>query len=146
MKKSTLLASLLLAAAGFSGVASAHPYAGGLGTVATATDKFYLVCATGSAKITYAVKRTSGTGNISIEGSKAGFSATPAPALSTSSGATLSPLKTIKGGAGAYFFTVKKSPAASGTRGWYADIHCYDTNGQHNPDDQSASVTYTQNQ
>lgn len=142
-----IMAGSLLAAAGFSGVVSAHDYLGTLGAAATATDKYYLVCAAGTAKLTYQVQRTFGTGNLSIEGAKAGATVTPPPVASISSGTAFSPVKTMTGGgAGAYFFTVKKSPASGAARGWRARIHCYDANGQHNPDDQPTTVTYTQNQ
>jgi hypothetical protein len=129
----TILAASALLAAGFSGVASAHPYPGALKTPATATDKFYIVCYAGAASVSYAITKTAGTGGVKISG--------PA-GTTTNGGKTLS----YATGAGAKSFTVSKNPAASGAVSYTAQIHCYDANGQHNPDDQSATQTYTQNQ
>lgn len=140
MKKITLLTGLLVAA-GFSSVASAHLYNGTLGTAAAATDKFYITCATGTAKITYRVKRgTSGSSNVSAK------AYSPVGALVTSSGTTYSSLATVTTGAGAKFFEIKKAGTTSGSRSYTLDMHCYDANNLHNPDDQPDAVTYIQNQ
>lgn len=146
MKKITLLTGLLVAA-GFSSVASAHFYNGTLGTLATATDKFYITCATGTAKITYRVKRgTVGTSNISAK------AYSPVGPLVTSNGTNYStaapatlPTAMITG-AGAKFFEVKKAGTTTGARNYTLDMHCYDANNLHDPNDQPSTVTYIQNQ
>jgi uncharacterized membrane protein (DUF4010 family) len=140
MKHATLIFGLLTAA-GFSSTAIAHDYLGTLGTVATATDKFYISCAAGTAKITYQVKRnTVGTSNISAK------AYSPVGALTTSNGTTYSPLITLNTGAGAKFFEIKKAGTTSGSRNYILKMHCYDANNLHEPNDQPATVTYIQNQ
>lgn len=131
----------MLLAVGFSSAAFAHDYTGTLGAATTATDKFYISCAAGTAKFTYQIRRNAGTPNVRAQ------STSPAGAATTSSGTgTFSPLITVNTGSGAKFFQVNKNPAATGTDSYTLRMHCWDTAGNHNPDDQPTAVTYTQNQ
>jgi hypothetical protein len=134
----TIMATSLLAAAGFSGVASAHDYLGTLGNAAAATDRWYFTCAAGAASMTYRIKRTAGTPCVQLSFDTTG--------VATVSCGVWSPTKTVATGAGAKIFTIKKNPAIAGTDSYDAQIHCIDANGVHNPDDQSAVQTYIQNQ
>lgn len=140
MKKKTLTAALL-SAAGFSGVAAAHDYGGTLGTASTAADKFYITCAAGTAKITYQVRRNSGTPKVRA----AAYSPVGAATTATVTG-TFSPLVTLTTGSGAKFFKIDKNPAATGADSYTLRMHCWDKNGVHNPNAQPNTVTYIQNQ
>lgn len=138
MKSSKTLLALLVTA-GFSSIASAHDYGGTLGTTATAKDKFYLTCVTATAKMTYQIRRNSGTASVKLSNDATGISTT-----STATG-TFSPLITVTPTTGgAKFFTVTKS--AAGAASYTARIHCYDASGVHQDTYQSATVTYTLNQ
>ena len=140
MKHKKLIFGLLLAA-GFSTSAMAHDYGGTLGSAAFATDKFYISCAAGTAKITYQIRRNSGTPKVRTN------SYSPLGAATTASvTGTFSPLVTLNTGSGAKFFQVNKNPAATGTNSYTLRMHCYDANNLHDPNDQPASVTYLQNQ
>jgi hypothetical protein len=140
MKHAKLTFGLLLAA-GFSTSAMAHDYGGTLGSAAAATDKFYISCAAGTAKITYQIRRNSGTPNVQAK------AYAPVGAVTTSVGSgSFSPLKTLATSSGAKFFQVNKSPAATGTDSYTLRMHCYDVNNVHQPDDQPTTVTYLQNQ
>jgi len=145
MKKSKIMLGLMLAL-GFSGAASAHDYGGTLGTSTTATDKFYIVCATGSQTMQYQVRRNSGTAQLKLCGLKSTAACPAANNTITTATGVFSPVKTIGTGAGAYFFTLSKNTASAVGNSWTVRAHCYDANGQHNPDDQPTTVTYTQNQ
>jgi hypothetical protein len=140
MKHAKLILSLLITA-GFSTTAMAHDYGGTLGSVATATDKFYISCAAGTAKITYQIRRNSGAQNMQAK------AYSPVGAVTTSTGSgSFSPMITLATGSGAKFFQVNKSPAATGTDSYTLRMHCYDANNLHDPNDQPATVTYLQNQ
>ena len=140
MKKSTLIAGLLLAA-GFSGAASAHDYNLGLTTPAAATDKFYIVCGSGTTKIGYQVRRNAG-GPANLAACKLTSCTTGATGTTTTSAGTgaFSPLKTLAAGAAAFQFQVKKSPAAAGAVGYTLRAHCLTSTGGHAS--QSTGVTY----
>ena len=150
------LAAVILMA-GFSSIAIAHDYIGVVGnaTRAARSDRFYIICAPGSHHLKFQVKdirtRPEKPTKIYIRADKPG--ATPAvTALSRDvkdTDAGFSRLLTITGGAGAYFFTVGKSAGAPGVVGaeaYVARIHCYNSNGEHNPDDQPTTVRYLRNQ
>ncbi len=141
MKKTKFLVSILLSA-GFSSVVYGHNYNGALGVAASATDKFYITCGSGTAKISFKIKRgTTGIANVSAK------AYSPVGALATSFGATYSPLVTIYTGAGAKFFEVKKAAGiAYGVRTYTLYMDCFDATGIHNPDVQPVAVTYIQNQ
>lgn len=147
----------LIMAAGFSGITLAHDYVGVVGnsTRAARTDRFYLVCAPGSQKLTFQVRdiatRPEKSTKLYIRADKPGAS----PAITALSwdardaDAGYSPLLTITGGSGAYFFNVGKTAGAPGVVGaeaYVARIHCYNTDGEHNPDDQPYTVRYISNQ
>lgn len=139
MKKSLIVG--LLGVIGFSSMASAHDYNGVFGTTATATDKFYITCAAGTAKFTYQVRRNAGAVNIKAQATS------PVGTATTSSGTgVFSPLITVNTGGGAKFFQVNKNTSSTATAGYTLRMHCWDTAGNHNPDDQPTTVTYTQNQ
>ncbi|CAG7856126.1 hypothetical protein MCAMS1_00501 [biofilm metagenome] len=140
MKNATLIFGLLMAA-GFSTTASAHDYGGTLGSAASATDKFYITCAAGTAKFTYQIRRNAGTPKVAAK------STVPVGAVTTATKTgTFSPLITVNTSSGAKFFQVNKNPAASGTNSYTLRMHCYDANNLHDPNDQPSSVTYIQNQ
>lgn len=145
MKKSKLMLGLLMAV-GFSGVASAHEYAGAItAPITKTTDKFYITCAAGTTSMKYHVKRTAGgPSNLALcPLSSSGCTV----ANTTTSGGTgvYSALKTVTAGAGAFHFQVKKSPVAAGAVGYMVEAHCMEGN-THYPNDQSTTVTYTVNQ
>ncbi|MEQ1557588.1 MAG: hypothetical protein ABL933_01440 [Methyloglobulus sp.] len=144
----TIMAASLLLAAGFSSVASAHTYAGTLKAPTAAipgpTDKFYIVCAAGSATLEYSISRTApAAGTLKLQIKETNHAAS----VTNGTKGTLSPVITFPATAGAYSFSVSKSPVtAAGTASYSAQIHCIDANGVHQDSDQSQSVTYTQNQ
>lgn len=141
MKKITL-ATALLAAAGFSGLAGAHDYSGALGNAATATDKWYFQCLNpNTVKITFQVRRSAGTGCV-----KATYNATGANTTSCSTTFAPAVAINIATGAGAKQFTINKNPANTGARSYTVRAHCIDKTGVHNPADQTSTQTYTQNQ
>jgi hypothetical protein len=141
MKISKMIMTVgLLAAMGFSGVVSAHDYIATLGRATTATDKWYITRAAGTAKITYQIMHTSGTGCVQIAPY---FPVGPA---TRSCGGYWSPLITVATGAGAKLFTINKNPATLGALSYTVRINGYDANGVQNPDDQSFVQTYIQNQ
>ncbi|MEQ1557590.1 MAG: hypothetical protein ABL933_01450 [Methyloglobulus sp.] len=139
----------LLAMMGFSSVASAHTYGGTLKAPKAAmpgpTDKFYIVCAPGTASLEYYISRTApaaGTLKLQIKETNHAASVT-----TNGTKGTLSPVITFPATAGAHSFSVSKSPVtAAGTAYYTAYITCYDAYGVHQDSDQSQSVTYTQNQ
>lgn len=144
MKKSKIMFGLLLAL-GFSGVASAHDYGGILGTSTTATDKFYIICPTGSATMKYQVRRNSGTAQLKLCGLKSTAACPSTNNTITTATGVFSPLKSIGTGSGAYFFTLSKNTASAAANSWTVRAHCYNANNTH-IDGQSLTVTYTQNQ
>lgn len=133
------MAASLVAAAALSGVASAHDYLGTLGNAATATDRWYFVCATGTAKVTYQIQRTAGTRNVQISFDSTGVVSGP-------TGTAFSAEKTATTGSGAKLFTIKKGPAAAGNVSYRVRAHCKDANNIHDPSDQTTTQTYIQNQ
>lgn len=141
MKKiKTLIAASLVAAAGFSGAASAHDYLGTLGTAAAATDIWYFTCLNpNTAKVQLQVKRTAGTPCV-----KASLSGTTLTATSCSTSYTA--LTSVSTGAGNKVFIVNKSPALAGGISYNVRAHCIDNTGVHNPADQTDVQTYIQNQ
>ncbi len=145
MKKITLLAGMLIAA-GFSSLAFAHDYGGTLKTLPTATDKFYIACATGTQTISYQVRRNSGTAQLNLCGLKSTAACPSANKTVTTTTGVFSPLRRIGTGAGAYFFTLKKNSASTAGNSWTVRAHCLDANGAHDPNDQPTTVTYTQQQ
>lgn len=142
MKKlKTLMAASLVAAAGFSGAASAHDYLGTLGTAATAKDTWYFSCLNSStAKVQLQVKRQAGT-----PCAKAALSF-PALSATSCSTTTFTTLQQVTTGSGAKVFTISKNPAIAGTLSYTVRAHCIDSTGVHNPDDQTTPQTYIQNQ
>jgi hypothetical protein len=142
MKKlKTLMAASLVAAAGFSGAASAHDYLGTLGTAATAKDIWYFQCLNpNTAKVQLQVKRQAGTPCV-----KAALNGTALSATSCST-TTFTALQSIAAGPGAKVFTISKNPALAGTDSYTVRAHCIDNTGVHNPDDQTTPQTYLQNQ
>ena len=141
MKKMIVMAGLLAASAGFSGVAAAHDYLGTLGTAAAATDKWYFICQNpNTAKIQFQVNRTAGTPCV-----KATYVATGVNATSCGGFAPATAI-TVATGSGAKFFTINKNPAIAGTNSYTVRAHCIDNTGVHNPADQTTPQTYTQNQ
>jgi hypothetical protein len=145
MKMSKIIFGLLVATV-FSGAASAHDYGGVLLTKTTATDKFYIVCATGSQTMKYQVRRNSGSAQLKLCGLKSTAACPSTNNTITTATGVFSPLKTIGTGAGAYFFTLTKNTASAVGNSWTVRAHCLDANGQHDPNDQPTTVTYTQNQ
>jgi hypothetical protein len=153
MKNTTkIVAVSALLTAGFTGVASAHDVANAVGnsTTAARTDVFDVECYAGTAYFTVSVRDTKTTPEkatkVSIQASKGGV--TTALSTDTTDTDTLfSATKTLSGGTGVYRVTVNKNSVAgvTGAEGYTARIHCYDANGQHNPDDQSDPV-WIQNQ
>ena len=140
-KIKTLMAASLVAAAGFSGAASAHDYLGTLGTAAAATDVWYFTCLNpNTAKVQLQVKRQAGTPCVKAQLSGAALTAT---SCSTTSFTTL---QTVATGAGNKVFTVNKNPALAGAASYTVRAHCIDNTGVHNPDDQTTPQTYLQNQ
>lgn len=144
MKKiKALLVASLLAVVGFSGVASAHDYTGTLGSSATATDRWYFVCAGSTGSLTYQIQRIAGAAaHVKVK-----FDTTQiisGPTTGTAAVTAFSPLKTATTATGAKFFTINKT--AAGAVSYRVRAHCVDTNGVHNPDDQPTAQTYIQNQ
>ena len=133
----------LLAVVGFSGVASAHDYTGTLGSAATATDRWYFVCSGGTASLTYQIQRTAGTA-AHVQVAFDSTTIVSGPTTGTAAVTAFSPLKTAATGASSKFFTIKKT--AAGAVSYRVRAHCNDTNGTHNPDDQTTPQTYVQNQ
>jgi hypothetical protein len=142
MKKlTTLMAVSLIAAAGFSGVASAHDYLGTLGASATATDMWYFTCLNpNTAKVQLQVKRQAGTPCVKAALNGAALSAT------SCSTTAFTALQTVATGPGTKIFTINKNPAIAGTDSYTVRAHCIDNAGVHNPDDQTATQTYLKNQ
>ena len=142
MKKlKTLMAASLVAAAGFSGAASAHDYLGTLGAAAAAKDIWYFSCLNpNTAKVQLQVKRQAGTPCV-----KAALSGTALTATSCST-TTFTTLQQVAAGAGNKFFIVNKNPALAGTLSYTVRAHCIDNTGVHNPADQTTPQTYLQNQ
>ncbi len=137
----TMIAASLVAAAGFSGAASAHDYLGGLGTAAAATDAWYFTCLKPTTtKVQIQVKRQAGTPCV-----KAALNGTALSATSCST-TTFTTLQQVATGPGNKIFIVNKSPAASGTLSYTVRAHCIDNTGVHNPADQTTPQTYFQNQ
>lgn len=136
----------LLMAVGFSGVASAHEYAGAITAPITKTnDQFYITCAAGTTSMQYHVKRTAG-GPSNLALCPLSSSGCTAANTTTSAGtAVYSAVKSVPAGAGAFFFKVAKSPVAVGAVGYMVEAHCMEGN-THYPNDQSTTVTYTVNQ
>lgn len=134
--------------------ALAHDYVGLVGnaTKTAKTDRFYVTCASGADHVSFQVKdipsRPEKASKIYIRADKGGAS----PAVTTLSrdlkdtDAGFSPLTTITGGSGAYFFNVVKSATSAGAEVYVARIHCYDAGGNHNPDDQPSTARYLINQ
>lgn len=141
MKKiKTLMAVSLIAAAGFSGAASAHDYLGTLGTATTATDIWYFTCLNpNTAKVQLQVARTAGTPCV-----KAALSGTTLNATSCSTSFTA--LQQVATGPGNKVFIVNKNPQIAGTLSYNVRAHCIDNTGVHNPADQTTPQTYLQNQ
>jgi hypothetical protein len=144
MKKiKALWVASLLAVVGFSGVASAHDYSGSLGASASATDRWYFVCAGSTGSLTYQIQRTAGT----AAHVKAKFDSTgiiSGPTTGPAAVTAFSSLKTATTASGTKFFTINKT--AAGAVGYRVRVHCVDTSGTHNPDDQPTAPTYVQNQ
>ncbi len=144
MKKiKALLIASLLAAAGFSSVASAHDYTGSLGSAAGATDRWYFVCSGGTASLTYQIQRTAGTAaHVRVKFDTTGIIS--GPTTGTAAVTAFSPLKTAATGASVKILTINKT--AAGAVSYRVRAHCIDASGQHNPDDQTDVQTYIQNQ
>ncbi|ESS72937.1 hypothetical protein MGMO_41c00030 [Methyloglobulus morosus KoM1] len=142
MKKlKTLMAASLVAAAGFSGAASAHDYLGTLGTAAAAKDIWYFTCLNpNTAKVQLQVKRQAGTPCV-----KAALSS-PALSATSCSTTTFTTLQQVATGSGNKVFIVSKNPAIAGTLSYTVRAHCIDNTGVHNPADQTTPQTYLQNQ
>lgn len=143
-----IVAAGLAAAAGYASVASAHDYIYALGVAnsnVARTDIFGITCAAGTAKITYRVKDLKTTPEkattIKIRGAStvAGLSSAVWDSANQTGGFTT--LRTLTNGAITYYFEINKNAVTNvlGTESYSAEIHCYDTNNQHNPDDQSTT-------
>jgi hypothetical protein len=143
MKKTTLLAGLVLAA-GFSSVASAHDYTSGLGTITTATDRAYIVCPAGTAKMFYQVRRNSGAAQINACGLNSSAACPAANSVITASTGVFIAGKYVATGAGAFFFTIKKNSASSVGNSYTLRAHCTSASGAHLT--QADALTYFQNQ
>jgi hypothetical protein len=150
MKISKLLMAVgLLAALGFSGVASAHQYSGTLGVAAAATDRWYIVCTAPSVGyMEYRIQRTSraaGTNaHVKIVFDSTGIAS--GPTTGAKAVTAFSPQKTgATPRAGAKFFTIKKT--AAGAVSYRVSAYCLDKNGlEVSPDELSSSQIYIQNQ
>ncbi len=137
-----LMTVALLAALGFSGVASAHDYLGTLGSAATATDRWYVVCAN-TARLDYQIQRVVGK----AAHVKVTFDSTDiisGPTTGVAAVTAYSPLKTAATVAGAKFFTIKKTAAGAIT--YRVRLFCTRKNGDFSPGDTTAVQTYVQNQ
>ena len=110
MKKlTTLMAISLVAAAGFSGAASAHDYLGTLGSGAAAKDIWVFSCLNPkTAKLQLQVKRQAGTPCVKA--------ALGASLSATSCSNAFTAVQTLNTGAGNKVFTITKNPAIS----WHA--------------------------
>jgi hypothetical protein len=152
----TIMAASLLLAAGFTGAASAHTVSGGLGnatTDAARTDVFTVQCLAGSSYFTVRVRDVKTTPEkatkVSIQASKVGATpaVTPLATDTVDTDANFSNTETITGGTGVYTVSVNKTMVAGvkGAESYVAEIHCYDAQNQHNPEDQT-DPTFIQNQ
>jgi hypothetical protein len=152
----TIMAASLLLAVGLTGAASAHTVSGGLGnstTDAARTDVFTVQCLAGSSYFTVRVRDVKTTPEkatkVSIQASKAGAipAVTPLSTDTIDTDLLWSASQKITGGTGVYTVNVNKTKVTGvkGAESYVAEIHCYDAQNQHNPEDQT-DPTFIQNQ
>lgn len=130
----------LVTALGFSNYLYAHHELGTLGSNATATDKWYVICNyPTNATLSFQLRRTAGTPCVRATLNNTGTTLT--------SCGTWTPLTRVNTGSGAKFFTINKNPAKFGAVSYTVRTLCADKFGIENPpNNQSYPQTYIQNQ